>query len=317
MRIRIVARVNQHGIGRDVEVLERVLVELGFEPPLVSHPYSVGRVRGLLRRPDSEECILFLERIGVRWLRTASRSALLPNQEWYPRRRLPLLRFVDHVLCKTAHGTEVFAPHHRSVHHLGFTSSDHLVHPVDPDYDRFIHLGGSWRKGTDAVLEVWERHPEWPPLTVVRRDRPRDVPRPQPPNIERIREFLPIEQLRQLQNACGVHLCPSPSEGWGHRIVEAMSCRALVVATDAPPMNELVTDERGTLVPWARRQPRRMGTDFFVDRDALERSIAALLSTPVAERRRRGAAARAWYEANDLGFRERLLETLARLGVRP
>lgn len=311
--IRIVARANAAGIGADLALLREALAGSGTSAAF-SHSAEVGLVAGLLGRRDRRECILFLERVGVRWLTRAGRYLLIPNQEWFPRRRVPLLRRIDHVLCKTRHAEEVFGALHPSVHHLGFTSPDQGDPAATPDYGRFLHVaGGSPLKGTAALLEVWARHPEWPALTVVRHAKPGEAPIPVPQNVELISRYVAPEELRALQNACGVHLCPSECEGWGHYIVEAMSCRAVPVVTDAPPMDELVEPARGVRVPWSRSEPRRLGTRFHVDRDALEHAVARLIGMPDAGKAAMGAAGRAWFEANDRAFRARLEALLARL----
>src|SRR5690606_13048298 len=137
--------------------------------------------------------------------------------------------------------------------YIGFTSVDRALPDASPDFGRFLHVAGaSTLKGTDTLLEVWSAHPEWPALTVVQRDR-RTIRAPA--NVQILDGYLPDAELRELQNACGVHLCPSMGEGWGHYIVEAMSCGAVVVATDGPPMNELVQPGRGVLVPYSRVEP--------------------------------------------------------------
>jgi hypothetical protein len=310
--LRIVARTNGVGIDRDVQLLTDAIA--GWrEAPAFSHSRSIGPLSGLLGRRDPAESIVFLERVAARWLRRAGTYFLVPNQERYPERLVPLLRRIDHVLCKSRHAQQIFAARHPSAHYLGFTSVDRgLAAGVAPDYGRFLHVaGGSSLKGTGTLLEVWARHPEWPRLTLVQHARL--APRHVPPNVELITRYLPDAELRALQNACGVHLCPSRSEGWGHYIVEAMSCRAVVVATDAPPMHELVRPERGVLVPSTRSEPRRLGFNFFVDAGALERTVHSLIEMGDAEKAVLGAAARAWFEENDRGFALRLRQLVGRL----
>jgi len=55
-------------------------------------------------------------------------------------------------------------------------------------------------------------------------------------------------ELAALQLGSGIHLCPSEREGYGLYIAEAMAAGALVIATNHPPMNELVTNATGLLI---------------------------------------------------------------------
>lgn len=306
--IRIVARTNGVGIDRDVRILADAMADWGARPT-VSHHRAISPLRRLFDPAAPDDCVVFLERIKTRWLRRARRVVLIPNQERYPERQVGLLRRADHVLVKSRHAQEIFSRHHPSVRYVGFTSVDRRLDDVAPDYARFFHLaGGSSLKGTATLLEVWARHPEWPLLTVLyHRDDPLgDVPR----NVRVMREYVSDAELQLLQNSSGVHLCPSRSEGWGHYIVEAMSCAAVVVTTDGPPMNEIVQPDRGVLVPCTRTEPRKLGINYYVDPAALEAAIAALLEQPDGEKARLGRAARAWFEANDRAFGERLAEEL-------
>ncbi len=302
--IRIVARTNRAGVDRDVRLLRDALASFR-ERPAFSHYRSINPLRRFVGRRNADEWIIFLERITARWLRRALHFVLIPNQERFARRLVPLLERMDHILCKTHHARDVFAALHPSVDYVGFTSVDRLDSSITPDYSRFFHLaGGSTLKGTETVIEAWSRHPEWPELTLIKHRG--EVPPELPANIRLIRDYLEEEHLRRLQNECGVHLCPSRSEGWGHSIVEAMSCRAVVVTTDGPPMNEHVTTDRGVLVPWRRSEPRKLGTNYYVDPVLLENAVRGLIDQPQERNAVLGNAARAWFEANDAAFRENL-----------
>ncbi len=62
-------------------------------------------------------------------------------------------------------------------------------------------------------------------------------------------ERLADEELLRLQQSSGVHLCPSREEGFGHYINEARALGALVMTTNWAPMNDLVQDHFGVLIP--------------------------------------------------------------------
>ena len=303
--IRIVARPNRVGIDRDIQILMECLSSEWGETTF--SPYrSIHALRRYVGSPDPAESIIFLGRITARWLRQAGRYLLIPNQERYPERLVPLLSSVDHVLCKTRHAREIFSHLHPSALYLGFTSMDRRLPEIEPEYDRFFHLGGgSSLKGTEDLLRLWARHPEWPTLTLIwhRRDTLDVVV---PPNVDWVEQYLPDSELRALQNQCGIHLCPSRSEGWGHYITEAMSCRAVTLTTDAPPMNELVEPDRGVLVRYSRSESRNLGTNFFVDPDVLEQAIEDLISRPTSEKVELGRSARSWFEMNHARFVQNL-----------
>ena len=119
--------------------------------------------------------------------------------------------------------------------------------------------------------------------------------------------------MKHQLNTHGIHLCTSLSEGWGHYIVEAMSCRAVVVTTDAPPMNELISPAAGIPVPHKKREPRHMGTNFFIDPDKLEKNIIRLLQMSPSQKKEYGTMARDWFKQNDSSFNQKLVATLQQI----
>ncbi|KAJ3112572.1 hypothetical protein HK100_002283 [Physocladia obscura] len=125
---------------------------------------------------------------------------------------------------------------------------------ITQDFNSFYHsFGHSGRKSTWAVFDCWSKHPEWPTLTIVGNQRAIDFVKqkerygPLPRNYEfpkniRVKSHLEFPELRQLQLAHGVHLCPSTQEGFGHYINEARAVGAVVVTTNHAPMNEFIQD---------------------------------------------------------------------------
>lgn len=311
-RINIIARQNGVGLDRDVRLIHDVLVDGGYEVT-VSHCRGIPPLRAIFPGKKSYTANLFIERIYPRWLGQADVNFVVPNQERFPKRHLSLLRRMDHVLCKTDHGFEVFSNHHESVHQIGFTSPDMRIADLKrEDPPACLHLAGrSTLKGTETVLSIWEKHPEWPNLTLIQ--CPENAPHTVPDNVTLLTEYLSDEELQTKLNENLIHLCPSLSEGWGHYIVEAMSCSAIVVTTDGPPMNELVNAERGFVVPFQKQEPRHLGTNFFVDPDALEETLTKLFSSPSDELKNKGARARSWFEENDRAFATKLSGAMKKL----
>jgi len=323
------------GLGTDIDVLTAVLVKLGCDVYFKGRKHRTPRSRvhsllmtagallaqtraRLTRRPQFD-LNLFLESVFPEHLPTARANFLFANQEWFRDSNLPHLPALDLILCKSPSGVEALRGLPVACRNVDFTSPDKLIDGfVRGGALRCLHLSGqSAVKGTEAVVEAWSRHPEWPELTVVRRARRyggEEAPALQSlPNVRYLTDFVSNEHLRELQNACEVHVSPSQAEGYGHVIGEAMSCGVVVVTTDAPPMNELVAPDRGMLVRVARSEPMRRSVKSFVDVADLEVKLNQVFGMSSADRARLGQNARAWFEAQHCRFETSMQSLLADL----
>ncbi len=303
----LVGRNNGVGLTCDAAILRRALD--GGRTVVFCGTRAVPLGGFILnRRRLRDAAIVFIERIHALWLPFGHRRILIPNQERFPLRHIWRLPLVEEVLCKSADAYDIFSRLHSNAVQTGFTSRDNLCRGIQPDYGAFFHLAGkSTFKGTQPLLDTWAAHPRWPLLTVVAHPKSKWNDHGAA-NVLMIRRTLSREDLVSLQNSCGVHLCPSVAEGWGHSIAEGASCRALVVTTDASPMNEVVSEDRGCLIRsrFAGPRPGHLGRLFVPAEGALEECVERVLALTAAERMSRGLAARAWFEENDARFAERM-----------
>lgn len=331
-RINIVAWHNGGGLSRDIEILFSALghhdVELHVNgAPLADAPIRRQRIvhrvanlafvvrhrRRLAAAPY--DINIFLEDISPAFFRYARANTFIPNPEWFKGYQRLYLRGIDVVLCKTRDAQETFTALGSRTQLIGFTSADRrdtaARHRPQPG---FLHVAGrSWQKGTGALIDAWLRHPDWPLLTVVQNAKTYAQAPVKPvdaPNIRHVLQRLDDAELQALQNTYSIHLCPSEAEGFGHCIAEAMSCAAVTLTTDAPPMNELITPQRGILVGYHRMQKQRAGASYYVDPVDLERKIESILQMDDATQRELGKRARDWYEENDRAFAARLSSAL-------
>ena len=303
----IVGRSNNYGLSQDTAIVAKA-IETAGSTFAVAATRQRSVVDFLLRRKRARR-VLHIERLFPLWFSAAEENWLMPNQERFPRRHLRRLKHADCVLAKTRHAEEIFSGYARKVTYLGFISEDRFDPAATKSWNRFFHLaGGSTLKGTEDVLALWAANPQWPELVLVQKAE--NAPRTVPANVRLISGFVSNLELRQLQNECGVHLCLSRAEGWGHNILEAMSTAAVTVTTDAAPMNEHVTTGTGILVPAERSEPRHLGFCHYVDRDALKVAIERILAMPDADNARLGLAARERFLSIGSDFRARAQQLL-------
>jgi glycosyltransferase involved in cell wall biosynthesis len=274
-----------------------------------SHCRSRSFLKKWFSKKNKYDANIFLERIFPSWFGAAKKNILIPNQERFPKRHIGRLKHIDHVFCKSQHAQEIFSKLGASTQYLGFTSKDVFLKDTKPNYDLFFHLAGSSTlKGTDTILKLWKKHPEWPMLTILQHEH--NAPDTVPSNVTLITKHLPYDELTRLANETGIHLCTSLSEGWGHYIVEAMSCEALVITTDAPPMNELISSDRGVTIPYKHSEPRHLGTNFFIDEDELMTKIEEVISMSQEDKSALGKNARDWYLENNTRFTNNLIKSI-------
>ena len=313
---------NGVGLSRDLRLLAETLRARGYRVQLTDTrrrgglPGLIQRTRGKWHaarlasrqrhgRSPPFDFVLMEEHIAPAFLDDAPRRVLLPHPEWFLPRDMELLHRIDLVLAKTREAQRIFADRGCRALCIGFTSEDR--HDASVSRERvFFHLAGSSRtKNTGPLLALWRRHPEWPRLTAVQHPKEANGGAPAA-NIEHRIGYLDDAELKRLQNAHRFHLCPSATEGCGHYIVEAMSVGAVVITLDAPPMNEMITPDRGLLVPWSHSRTQHLATTFHFEDAAMERAIEHALAMDDARCDAVGAASRAWYEAERAALPDRL-----------
>ncbi|MBA3237089.1 MAG: glycosyltransferase [Parachlamydiaceae bacterium] len=224
---------------------------------------------------------IFCETLCPTCFSKAPLNWFIPNPEWdWNHDIMNLLKSIDLILCRTHEVQRIFSELKKETFFLGFSSPDHYDATISKNYADFLHLPGtSWQKGTRPILQAWKKNPHFSQLTIVKNS---DLGQGIPFNVTWANQWLSEEHLRHLQNSSGVHLCPSETEGFGHYLMEAMSVGAVVVTTDAPPMNEFILDQR-CLVPYTSWRFQKLATNFYIDSAGVEEVVTGLMKLSSSE----------------------------------
>lgn len=237
------------------------------------------------------------------------KDLILVNLDWTDFNNAP-----NTLLCKTKQAYRILKKKfkNKEVVYTGFTSVDRFRRNRGMDYNRFIHIcGKSPYKGTLKIVEAWINHPEFPRLTIkvydgMYSDIQNMLKNKVVKNLEINNDFVSEDELSELYNACGIHLCPSNAEGWGHYIAEAKSAKAVVLYTNAPCMNETFTDGvDGISIDCDTSAPiitNGVCPFYEIDPINVAKAVQKVLSLPLAEKQRIGNNARASYLKNDADF---------------
>ena len=269
LKFKVYFIANGHGLRKDAELLREMLVALGYSCEIEESPgeadssyygkkafYLFAKKINLLHFYkkiinrllfSSEKTYSFhLEDIFFPALFRREHHVLIPNQEWFRSGNFELMQYISHVWCKTRLAESIFGQFHHKTSYIGFYSG------INPDLrdgekyrDYFYTRVGSGRfRGAQILVDVWRKNPVWPNLKMV--ISPHLRPIHPPANVEFIDPFVDADESYQLASSSLFHIYMTETEGFGHSIVEAMGYGALVIVTDAPPMNE-ITNSRSVL----------------------------------------------------------------------
>lgn len=295
-RINIISNKNGVGLSQDVEILEEELTKLGHQVAFVEDKQLED-----LQKADIN---ILVQPLNLGAMPYAEKNYLIPNPEWCYFKPEEIAK-LDMILCKTREGERIFKALNHNTVFIGFTCKDRYDSSVEKNYKSPLHLAGkSSQKGTAQLVKTWIRNPQWPQLTMIKNQNDGYPPAS---NINYLYGYRPFEELKTTQNKCGLHLCPSETEGFGYYIMEGLSTGAVVVATDSPPMNEFVKDKR-CLVGVQKSEPMQFAVRYFVDPKKFDSTVTDLLSLSEAELKEIGTKNREFYLENDRQFKTRLAE---------
>lgn len=305
------------GLVKDAELLAGVLTPGNYR--IEQNLFKTNKLSKWFQRlaipgsSASPSINIFLERLHPTLFKSAKLNVLMPNPEWTLPKWIPHLPELDYVLVKTRHAETIFSELGCKTRFTGFSSEDRWMPNVAKQVG-FFHLAGkSTNKGTESLIALWKKQPNWPLLTIVQHPNKAESDA-STHNIRHIVRYLDDVELKLMQNQHQFHLCISDTEGFGHYLMEAMSMQAVVITTDAPPMNELVTEERGLLVGYDRTSKQNLATCYHVDEAQLQSTIEHALNMKAEQTLELGLAARNYFLRNDADFRERiqlLMENIA------
>lgn len=187
---------------------------------------------------------VFFEVVNKHQLNSLSRNILIPNPEWFASEWITLLPMFDAVFCKTKHCQQVFSKYvgNKAIY-TGWTSEDRYKKIDIIKNGNFLHTAGkSETKGTKNTVKAFGSSTVANSALIVTSNK-RYSWLKDTSNVKVVSNRMNEESFKYLQNAFQFHICCSEYEGFGHYINEAKSTGAIIITTDAAPMNELCTDD--------------------------------------------------------------------------
>jgi hypothetical protein len=317
MRVNIIGNHKKGtGVAQDVGVLHGLIVHVLGEDTQIRH------VPHYYPQCAEAEVNFFIEVINPALLPYASKNIWIPNMEWTYKTWEPYAKMVDEVWVKTHEAKKILEEWGVSAKYIGWTSIDKIF-PEKKNYHKaIVPVGKNIWRNPRPILQAYMRiakmdkylYKSLPELHVVYRQD--FVPLGQSPDEDKIifhSEPLPEKEYDELLQECGLCICTSAAEGFGHAVNEAMSVGCNLILSPIDAFRELAEEVLWTSNSKVTPHPQCMGNLEDVDVDSIVDALTVYSTAGFQWKKTRTNVVRAEYEARHKAFIERMSDTLKAL----
>jgi len=252
MRVNIISNNrNQTGLSLDVDVLQGVWH--------IIHPEATfNRVHHSHPECPEAEVNIFLEMLNPSLFTYAGTNIWIPNPEWTYKTWQPYFSQLDQIWCKTDHSVSIFRPFNRNTKYIGWTSIAKGI-PASKDYGKAIVLAGkNVFRHPQIVVDAYRLVQDasfLPDLHIVYDGTRMNVavPLELSHKIKLYSSTMYEKDYNDLLQSCGLAICVSAAEGFGHAVNEAASTGCNLILSEIEPFIELGYD--ATWVPAHKEIP--------------------------------------------------------------
>lgn len=277
MRVNFIGSFGKNtGVSQDVSILH------GLVGHVLDKDAKIRHISHRFPQCPQAEVNFFIEVINPSLFAYAGKNIWIPNQEWTYQTWEPYANMVDEIWVKTREAEELFLKWTPNVKYVGWTSIDKKYPELgskDPNKG-IVPVGKNVWRNPKPIFQAYSRilaqHPEifpkLPHLTVVH------VPEHVPigdissgiaSKITVRGEVIPEEEYTALLHTCGLVVCTSAAEGFGHAVNEALSAGCIPILSPIQPFREMVKNALWVSTAKIIPHPQCMGVLEDVDVDSL------------------------------------------------
>ena len=323
MRVNIVSNYQPTtGLMQDVGILRGILSGV-FEKDV-----QLNRVHYMQPQCAEAEVNIFLEVINPSLFSYARKNIWIPNVEWTYRTWLPYLHMVNEIWVKTREAEAIFGSlTPTKVRYIGWTSIDKVMPEKKNYYKAIVPVGKNIYRAPKALFQAYMRLKQVKPSVYSSLPHLNVVCSPEHINVQiplaiedkvTLHHNLKEHQYDELLQECGVCICTSLAEGFGHAVNEAMSSGCnLILSSIAPFQQDLVGEVQNGVFYAAKSdqidQPNCFGRLVDTDVGSLMDALEEYTDTTFKERKLGSETIRKVYEVRHKLWIDRMKELLPQI----
>jgi|UniRef100_A0A6C0B2P5 hypothetical protein len=250
MRVNLIGNFNSKGLMQDAMILRGLLANVYGE-------VQIRRVHHAMPECAEAEINIFIEVINPSLLSYAAKNIWIPNIEWTYKTWIPYIKMVDEIWVKTREARDIFSEHSSNVRYIGWTSIDKVFHEKKNYHKGIVLVGKNMNRNPKPVIQAYLKIKETNPnLYALLPDlvipyNPECIHFHFPSELEGkitlISKVLTETEYDDILRECGLAICTSATEGFGHAVNEAMSSGCNLIVSNILPFLEL-TENRGLFI---------------------------------------------------------------------
>jgi hypothetical protein len=319
MRVNIIGNHKKNtGVSQDVHILHGIIAHVFGKDTQIRH------VPHFYPQCQQAEINFFIEVINPALFVYAAKNIWIPNPEWTYKTWQPYSRMVDEIWVKTLESYNLFYEWKNQsttenpvvVQYIGWTSIDKVV-PETKNFNKAMVPAGKnvWRNPRPIIqcyMAIQKQNPGLyamlPELHIVH--SPEAIPLPPLPEslVGKIilhSEVMPEKEYDELLQECGLCVCMSAAEGFGHAVNEALSTGSILMASPIEPFIELAPNNSLWVSELKRtKHPQCLGTLMDVDLRSMMEAFQHYVQLSLHEKLLMSQESRALYERHHQTFVE-------------
>lgn len=311
MRVNLIGNFNSNGLQHDAMILRGILAHV------YGGDVSIRKVQHVFPECSEAELNIFIESVNPSLLPYAAKNIWIPNPEWTYKTWIPYISMMDEIWAKTREAETIFKEYSDSVRYIGWTSIDKAL-PPKKNYHRAIALvGKNMYRNPKPIIQAYYTIKQtyqttYPKLPLIYIPYHSDtikfhLPGGLEDKVVVMSKFLDETEYDELLHECGLAICTSATEGFGHAVNEAMSAGCNLILSPIQPFREL-TEEKAMWLGESRKvdHPTCLSSLTDVSVDSLVNMLRMYVDSDYKARVRSSEKSRKLYEAHHSAFIERM-----------
>ena len=309
MRINLIGSFNEKtGLGQDSAILRGLIINQFPDA-------EIRKIQHYLPECPEAELNIFIELVNPALFISASRNIWIPNPEWTYKTWLPYMQMFDEIWVKTYEARDIFSQYvsEEKIRYIGWTSID-KIYPESKkkDYGKAIVLvGKNIYRNPKPILKAY--------YDIYLKDRALFEKLPElhiPHKKNEINFFMPTElsdkvflkdvlseeEYDKLLHECGLAICISACEGFGHAVNEAMSTGCNLILSNIKPFHELTSQALWGYELQTITHPTCLGLIVDTSSQSIRSALTTYSETPLKHKKNKSELIRQEYEKRHRNF---------------